>query len=715
MGGRDDWFDLVDADGLVDEVLLEFLAPPPTLGVTAWAERNRVLSGKDSAEPGPYRVDRTPYAAEPMDCLGQHSLTEEVVLMWGAQTSKTTIGSNWLGYLVDSNPGPVMIVQPTIDMAKRYSRQRLAPMIEESPVLRRKVRENRSRDDANTTLLKEFAGGFMAIAGANSAAGLRSMPVRDLFLDEIDGYPMDVDGEGDPIKLAEARQTTFARRKRLLTSTPTTKDFSRIEARYLASDRCRFHVPCPHCATTQPLEWGADQPHGIKWERDADGRALPDTVRYVCRACGAEIREHHKPAMLAAGAWVADAPGAMAGRVRGFQLSSLYSPLGWLSWSTLVEEWDSAMVAARSGDVSLLRVFINTRLAQTFEEQGDRADQHALRKRAEDIPLRQVTWGHYVTTLGVDTQGDRLEAYLWAWGRGMERQLVDRAVFYGDPALAESDPGSVWAQLTDYRRTPVLHASGRPVALLAAFIDSGGHHTQAVYAYARAHQHAHVYAVKGMSVAGKAVLGKPTDQDVSWRGTKLKGGVKLWPIGTDTAKAEIYGKLRTDQPGPGYVHLSRHLPPEVFEQLTSERLVTRYSKGRARLEWVKPNGRRNEALDCAVYALAAAHFVGIDRWREGDWAKWQGRVESPDLFDRPAPPPAAAAGEPAGKSSPPAEEGAAAAAQQAPAAESATEAAPSVAAAQNPPSAPAAPMPEPAARPRPNPFANSTLQKGRRW
>ena len=713
MGGRDDWFDLVDADGLVDEVLLEFLAPPPTLGVTAWAERNRVLSGKDSAEPGPYRVERTPYAAEPMDCLGQHSLTEEVVLMWGAQTSKTTIGSNWLGYLVDSNPGPVMIVQPTIDMAKRYSRQRLAPMIEESPVLRRKVRENRSRDDANTTLLKEFAGGFMAIAGANSAAGLRSMPVRDLFLDEIDGYPLDVDGEGDPIKLAEARQTTFARRKRLLTSTPTTKDFSRIESRYLASDRCRFHVPCPHCADLQPLEWGADQPHGIKWERDADGRALPDTVRYVCRACGAEIREHHKPAMLAAGAWVADAPGAMAGRVRGFQLSSLYSPLGWLSWSTLVEEWDSAMVATRSGDVSLLRVFVNTRLAQTFEEQGDRADQHALRKRAEDIPLRQVTWGHMVMTLGVDTQGDRLEAYLWAWGRGMERQLVDRAVFYGDPALAESEPGSVWAQLTDYRRTPVLHASGRPVALLAAFIDSGGHHTQAVYAYARAHQHAHVYAVKGMSVAGKAVLGKPTDQDVSWRGTKLKGGVKLWPIGTDTAKAEIYGQLRTDQPGPGYVHLSRHLPPEVFEQLTSERLVTRYSKGRARLEWVKPNGRRNEALDCAVYALAAAHFVGIDRWREGDWAKWQGRVESPDLFDRPAAPPAAA--EPAGKVYPPAEEGAAAAAQLAPAAESATEAAPSAAAAQNPPAAPAAPMPEPAARPRPNPFANSTLQKGRRW
>lgn len=632
MGARED-FDLVDAELLVGNLWREFLSPPPRLTVTQWAERHRMLSGKDSAEPGPYRAARTPYAREPMDCLSQTSTVEEVVLMWGAQTSKTTIGSNWLGYLADVNPGPVMIVQPTIDMAKRYSRQRLSPMIDESPVLRRKVQENRSRDDANTTLLKEFPGGFVAVAGANSAAGLRSMPVRDLFLDEIDGYPMDVDGEGDPIALAEARQSTFSRRKRLKTSTPTTKGFSRIESAFLASDRCRYHVPCPHCQAMQPLEWGADKPHGIKWDRSDTGAALPETVRYVCAHCGAEIREHHKPAILAAGRWVAEQPGAAAGRVRGFHLSSLYSPLGWLSWAELVTEWERATAAARTGDVTLLRAFINTRLGDTFEEDGDRADEHALRRRAADIPLRQVTWGHYVMTLGVDVQGDRLEAYLWAWGRGMERQLVDRAVMYGDPAQAENEAGSPWARLTEYRRTPVLHASGKPVPLLAVMIDSGGHHTHAVYAYARAHQHAHVYAVKGMSQAGKNILGKPTDQDVNWRGQKLKHGVKLWPIGTDSAKMEIYGKLRNTEPGPGYVHLSRHLPPEVFEQLTSERLVTRYVKGRPKLEWVKPAGRRNEALDCSVYALAAAHFAGIPNWREGDWAKWQGRIEERGLFD----------------------------------------------------------------------------------
>jgi phage terminase large subunit GpA-like protein len=184
-------------------------------------------------------------------------------------------------------------------------------------------------------------------------------------------------------------------------------------------------------------------------------------------------------------------------------------------------------------------------------------------------------------------------------------------------------------------------------------IDSGGHHTQAVYSYTRDHQHAGVHAVKGMSVAGKTIIGKPTDQDLTWRGQKHKRGVKLWPIGTDTAKSEIYGRLRNAEPGPGYVHLSKHLPPEVFEQLTSERLVTRYVKGHPRLEWVKPAGRRNEALDCAVYALAAAHYMHIDRWREGDWTKWAGRVEVRDLFDQaaepapstPAPPPQVDAGD----------------------------------------------------------------------
>lgn len=631
MGSRD--AGLQTAAALLDAVWLEYFKSPPRITVTQWAEQYRSLSSKDSAEPGPYRCDRTPYAREPQDCLSAHSTVEEVILMWGAQTSKTTIGCNWMGYIADVNPGPAMIVQPTIDMAKRYSHQRLVPMIAESPTLKRKVSENVSRDSANTTLLKEYPGGQWALAGANSAAALRSMPVRDLFLDEIDAYPHDVDGEGDPTALAEARQSTFARRKRLKTSTPTTKDFSRIEAEYLASDRCQYWVPCPHCAEFQVLEWGAATGHGIKWMKNDEGRALPMTAHYVCQHCGAQIAEHHKPTMLAAGQWRAANPGAKSGKVRGFQLSSLYSPLGWLSWVELVQEWTTAQHATQQGDPSKLRTFINTRLGETFEEAGDRANEHELRKRAADIPLRQVHWGMFVCTMGVDTQGDRLEAYIWAWGRGLERQLVDRLVIYGDPSIPEGEAGSPWSTLTEYRMTPAQHASGRTVSVLATMIDSGGHHTHAVYNYTRRHQHAHVYAVKGQSISGKAILGKPTEQEVNWRGQKIKRGVKLWPIGTDTAKAEIYGRLRNTQSGPGYVHISKHFSPDVFEQLTSERLVTRYVKGHPKMEWVKPAGKRNEALDCAVYALAGAHFLGIERWRESDWLKVELQAQGRDLFD----------------------------------------------------------------------------------
>ena len=619
----------LDAETLVDDVFRQGLTPPPLLTVTEWAERHRVLSAKDSGEPGPYRVRRTPYAKEPQDLLSVTSRVEEVVLIWGSQTAKTTIGLNWIGYTIAANPGPIMVVWPTIAVAKRNSRQRVTPMIDASPTLRQRVSERKSRDEANTMLLKDFSGGVLAIVGANSGSDLSSMPMRDVFMDEVDRFPLDIPGEGKPTQLATARQSTFANRKRLVTSTPTTKDFSEVEASYLASDRCRYQVPCPHCDAMQALEWGAAAEHGIKWDRDPNGKALPATVRYVCRHCGAEIKEHHKPAMLAAGRWVAEMPGAAGGKVRGFQLSSLYSPLGWLSWSTLVDEWQRATDAARNGDLSLLRVFINTRLAETFEEQGDRADEHALRRRAADIPVGVVTWGLFVRTLGVDVQGDRLEAFDWAWGRGMASQLVQRRIFYGDPAIQEGEPGSPWAQLTEYRRTAVLHVSGRQAPLLACFVDSGGHHTQQVYVYARAHRGEHVQAIKGASIAGKAILGAPSDQDIDWRGHKVKRGVKLWTIGTDTAKGVIYGRLRLGETGPGYVYLSKHLDAEIFDQIAAERLVTRYVKGHARLEWIKPNGKRNEALDGAVYALAAAHYRGIDRWKEGDWARWEARVQAP--------------------------------------------------------------------------------------
>ena len=624
MGARDHLPTLVDADALLTDLWREFLAPPPRLTVTEWAEKHRILSGKDSSEPGPYRVARTPYAREPMDCLSATSSVSEVVLMWGAQTSKTTLMSNWIGYLADLNPGPVMIVQPTLDMAKRYSRQRLAPMIEESPRLRGKIKANRSRDEANTTLLKEFPGGFLAVAGANSAAGLRSMPVRDLATDEEDGYPLDVDGEGDPVLLAKARQTTFSRSKHLRTSTPTTEGVSRIEAAYLASDRCRFHVPCPHCGELQHLEWGADKEHGLRWRRGADDAPLPDTAHYVCAHCGDEIHERDKPRMLAAGRWVAEREAD--GRIRGFHLNSLYSPLGWLSWADLVREWASATTAMRAGDHSGMRVFVNTRLAQTWKEHGDRADQHALRRRAESYPLRTVPHSGVLVTAGADVQGDRIEVYAWAWGRGEESWLVDHVVFYGDPALPETEPHSPWAALTEWRRLPMSHDSGAKIGLTAMAVDSGGHQTEHVYRYARRWAHERVIAIKGSSTPGRAIIGKPTDVEFNHAGRRIKSGGQVWIVGSDTAKALFYSRLQVQTAGPGFVHTTQALPGYVWEQMTAERIATRYVKGHPKREWVLPPGRRNEALDCAAYAIAAAWHVGVPRHTEAHWARYEARL-----------------------------------------------------------------------------------------
>lgn len=631
--------DYARAADLLGQLLAEFMAPPPRLSVTEWACQRRVLSAKDSAEPGPYRIERTPYAQEPQDALSHYSPVEEVVLMWGAQTSKTTIGSNWLGSLIDIQPGPTMVVQPTIDTGKRFSRQRLVPMIEESPTLRRKVRENRSRDDANTTLLKEYPGGFLVVAGANSSAGLRSMPIRDIFFDEIDAYPFDVDGEGDPISLAQARQSTFALRKRLKTSTPTTKGASRVEAAFLATDQRYFHIACPHCGGRQRLVWGADKSHGIKWRRDDDGRAVPESAHYVCEVSGCIIEEHQKPVMLAGGVWVPSNPKANP-KLRGYHLSSIYSPLGWLGWPELVTEWQAAQDLVKQGDVSKLRAFVNTRLAETFEEQGSKADSHQLVARAEGYEPGTAPHGVLMVTMGVDVQGDRIEARAWGWGRGEESWLLQRTVIYGDPNVEEGLEGSPWAKLTELRRTPILHASGAQLLPEAVCVDTG-FIANAVYNYVRDHTHRHVLAVKGQSVGGKAALGKPTNVDVTWRGKTHPHGLKLWPVGGDTVKTLLYGRLRLSAPGAGFVHVPKaYAEGDEFDQMTAERLVTTYVHGHAKVTWHKPAGKRNEALDCAVYAYAAACYLGIQTLKENGWLRREQRIAPRDLdlfAQRPAP------------------------------------------------------------------------------
>ena len=594
------------------------LTPDPDLTVSVWADEYRFLSQKASAEPGRWRTDRTPYLRDIMDELSPSSPTQRVVFMAGAQVGKTETGNNWLGYVIHMAPGPMMLVQPTVDTAKRLSKQRLAPMIEETPVLKQRIADSRSRDSGNTMMVKEFPGGVMVVTGANSAVGLRSMPVRYLFLDEIDGYPTDLDGEGDPVNLAERRTTTFARRKVFMCSTPTVKETSRIEREYLASDQRRFFVPCPQCGEMQWLKWAQ-----IKW---TDGDA--QTAHYVCEHSGCIIEEHHKTEMMSAGEWRATANGVGNGRTAGFHLSSLYSPLGWKSWAEIVDEFLSA-----KGDPPLLKTWVNTILGETWEDEiASKVGAGDLLDRVEFYTPRVAPAPVLAITAGIDTQDNRLALTLVGWGRDEESWVLDHQEIYGDPAKPE-----VWAQLTNVLATPIEHELFEPMTIAAACIDSGGHFTHEVYAFAREHRQRHVMAVKGQSQRNKPIMGRPTKVDLNLKRQTIKSGAEVWPVGVDTAKATLFARLKLNEAGAGFVHFHADLPPDYFEQLTSERLMTRYVKGFPVREWTKKSGARNEALDTFVYNLAAMQALYMRFNRKTIWDQLERRASVKSVPVEPEP------------------------------------------------------------------------------
>ena len=361
-----------------------------------------MLSARGANEAGRWRTSRTPYLREIMDALSPMHPAQRIVVMKGAQIGATEAGNNWIGYIIHHAPGPMLAVQPTVELAKRFSQQRLDPLIEESPVLREKVAPARSRDSGNTVLSKEFPGGILVMTGANSAVGLRSMPVRYLFLDEVDAYPPSADEEGEPVALAEARTRTFSwRRKVFLVSTPTVKGLSRIEREFEASDQRRFFLPCPLCGAPQWLKF-----ERLRWEW---GR--PETAVYVCEACDGSFGEAHKTKMLAVGAWRATACAADPGTV-GFHISALYSPLGWYSWQQIARDWEACQ-----GNDEAKRSFKNTVLGETWFEPGEAPDWQRLYDRREDYRLGSVPAGGLLLTAGADVQKDRIEVSIWAWGR----------------------------------------------------------------------------------------------------------------------------------------------------------------------------------------------------------------------------------------------------------------------------------------------------------
>jgi phage terminase large subunit GpA-like protein len=596
--------------------------PDPLLTISQWADRYRWLSQRASAEHGRWRTERTPYLREIMDCLSPSSHIERTVFMKGAQIGGTECGNNWMGYIIHQAPGPMMSVQPTVEMAKRNSKQRIDPLIEESEVLRKLVRDPRSRDSGNTVLSKDFPGGVLVMTGANSAVGLRSMAARYLFLDEVDAYPGDVEGEGDPITLAMARTRTFARRKVFLVSTPKITGMSRIESAYEESDQRKYWVPCPTCREFQILKFAQ-----LRWPKGD-----PQSAVYICEHCGQEIRNHQKQSMLARGEWRAGAKGD--GRTAGFHISSLYSPVGWFSWGDAAKQFEQAQK-----NPALLQVFVNTVLGETWTLLGEAPEWQKLYDRREDYKVGLVPRGGLFLTAGADVQKDRIEVEIAAWGRGKESWSVDYRVFEGDTSRA-----AVWEKLTGLLNESFTTESGLELPIMQLAVDSG-FATIEVYQWAR-RQGGRVLVIKGDSRT-PSLIGSASPVEVGPMGAKLKRGVRVWPVNSGMAKEELYRWLRQDRPTDedvakgipfpsGYCHFPRY-SEEYFKQITAEQLVTKIVKGYRRHEWQKMR-ERNEALDCRVYARAAAGRVGIDRFQEKHWTDLERRVGAPPVQDVKQPP-----------------------------------------------------------------------------
>ena len=585
------------------------MRPDPDLTVSEWANAHRKLSSRASAEPGQYRTARTPYLRAIMDALSPNNPAQRISFMKAAQVGATEAGKNGIGLGIHQAPGPMLAVRPTVEMAKRTSRGRIDPLIEDSPALKERVQPARSRDAGNSMLSKEFPGGILVLTGANSATGLRSMPARYVFLDEVDAYPASADEEGDPVRLAEARTTTFAhRRKVFMVSTPTIRGLSRIEREFEASDQRRYFVPCPHCGHMQWLQF-----ERLRW-----AKGQPETAAYACEGCERPIAEHPKTHLLERGAWRATATSADPNAI-GFHLSALYSPIGWKSWEQIARDW----LAAQGSD-EMLRAARNTLLGETWVESGDAPEWQRLADRRE-VFAAQVPMGGLFLTAGADVQKDRIEVDVWAWGRGLESWLVDHIVIPGGP-----DDPACWERLTAILSQTWAHENGAFMTLAKLAIDTG-YESAAVYAWARKQGIAQVAPVKGLEGFNRATpVSGPTFVDATVNGRKLKRGARLWTVATATFKAETYRYLRIERPSDedralgapnpaGMIHLPDWTDSEWLKQLVAEQLVTiRDRRGYARQEWQKMR-ERNEALDTRIYARAAAWILGADRFDERTW------------------------------------------------------------------------------------------------
>lgn len=562
------------------------MTPPPQLTVSQWADANRVLSAEASAEAGRWRTDRAEYQRGIMDAMSDPTV-RTVVVQKASQVGATELLNNVVGYFVDQDPATIMVIQPTVAMAETWSKKRLAPMLRDTPALRGKIRDAKSRDSDNTILEKGFPGGYITMVGANAPSSLASRPIRVVLADEVDRYPASAGDEGDPLTLATRRQNTFWNAKTYICSTPVDKATSVIHREYLAGDQRQFMVPCPDCGFEQPLVW-----ENVVWDKAEDGHK-PETAAYLCRECGCLWSDARRWQAISRGKWVATKP--FRG-VASFDLNGFLSP--WMALEEIVRDF------LMSKDwMPKLKTWVNTIKGEPWEERGETSSADQLAERVEAYDDQSLPEGVRLVTAGVDTQDDRLEYSLIGWGDGEEAWVIRHDVVMGDPAEV-----TTWAELDTVLKDARFRTDDdRTLKVRAACVDSGGHHGAMVLSFARARESRRIYATKGVGNDHRG--SKPI-----WGRAQLRtknSGDRLWAVGVDTGKDGLQARLRIvpkDEPTPKAVHFpATGLSADYFDQLTAEMAVTEITKdGRMQRRWKpKPGQRRNEALDCFILAEAA--------------------------------------------------------------------------------------------------------------
>lgn len=578
------------------EKIFSVLKPPPDLTLSEWADEYRRLSSEASAEPGRWRTSKAPHQKEIMDAITD-IMVKKTVVMSGGQSGKTDAAIlNTIGYYIHYEPSPIMVLQPTIQMAEAFSKDRLTPMLRDTPVLAERVND-KSRNSGNTILQKIFPGGHVTMVGANSPSSLASRPIRILLADEIDRYPATAGNEGDPLFLAEKRLTTFWNRKEVDVSTPTIKGMSRIEVEYQNSSRGEWSVPCPCCGALQPLRWA-----NIIFDKENLSE-----IQYACEKCGAISGETEWKEKFIDGHFVHADPD---NPVKGFHINALGSMLS--TWREVVEKFLVANEEKKKGNIEMLKAWTNTEMGETWEEDGEQVEEEELLKRRERYNCEVPEEVLYLTA-GVDTQDDRFEIEIVGWGPEYESWGIKYAVLYGDNSDIDKQ---VWKDLDSFLLQTFQKADGTQMKIACTCIDSGGHRSNQVYKFCKARFNRRIFAIKGSNNSAAAYIQKPTKNN--------REKAYLFTLGVDTGKSLLLQRLKLQEEGPGYCHFPkdeqgkpyspRGYDENYFKGLTAERQVLIYKKGRPFFEWRlrdKGEHKRNEALDCRNYATAAIEITGL--------------------------------------------------------------------------------------------------------